>query len=250
MKAIATRLVGPEAGARKYDLLTGLATAALRAPARADAGASGEGGTDHVFSPVTALRLIALITARYDWARDSAAIGHAELERLWGVSRRTVIREIERLRQLGLLEQISEGRRGRVSAYRLGQARIAALSRESWTSVGEKFAERMAAVETPLGAATSCTEAANGREPAPAQAAATAPDAWRRLVARLAEDMPPPVVQRWIAPLVCRRIEAGRLELEAPSRFHADYVARAYEAALERAAARDGLALTRVRIVA
>lgn len=98
MKATATRFVGPDAGARKHDLLTGLATAALQQEARASAPPGEE--TEPEFSAVTALRLIAPITARYDWARDCAAVGHSDLERLWGASRRTVIREIDRLRRL------------------------------------------------------------------------------------------------------------------------------------------------------
>ena len=247
MKATVTRIVGPEAGARKYDLLTGLATAALQREAHA-AAACGDGPASD-FSAVTALRLIALITARYDWARDSAAIGHSDLERLWGVSRRTVIREIDRLRRLGLLELVSEGRRGRVSVYRLGQARIADLTRRSWSGAGDKFAQRMASLDPPV-----------DMPPGPARCSAVVAlfpggDAagqggWRRIVAALGEDISVAALRRWIQPLICRRLDDTRLDLAAPSRFHADYVVRTYGAALERAAHRSGLPGADVRVTA
>jgi hypothetical protein len=67
------RLTGTGAGARKYDLLTAPALSGLR---------------DEPLGPMTAPRLIALVTARYNWASDTVCIGHDELARLWGVSRR------------------------------------------------------------------------------------------------------------------------------------------------------------------
>lgn len=273
MKMTAMRFVGPEAGARKYDLLTGIGAAALRIKAQRvadqrndgdDAAAEGQGADDNVssFSPVTALRLIVLITARYDWARDSAAVGHAELERLWGVSRRTVIREIDRLRRLGLLKQLSEGRRGRVSVYRLDQAHIAALTKDAWSCVGDKFADRMAAIAPDAvapgvagGSVVALFPQPDAAEPAATAADANTRDAhthelWHRLVAALAQEMPRAALQRWVAPLICRRFDAARLDLEAPSRFHADFVARAHGEALRRAAAQCGLAPARMRIMA
>ncbi len=249
MKATATRLVGPEAGARKYDLLTGLATAALQPEARA-VGAEDD-RTEPEFSAVTALRLIALITARYDWARDSAAIGHCELERLWGVSRRTVIREIDRLRRLGLLQLVSEGRRGRVSVYRLDQPRIAALTRRTWGGVGDKFALRMAALDATDSAQPTAAPAPSGAVIALFPTGDAAEQGrWPRIVAALADGIPDAALRRWIQPLICRQRDEGRLDLVAPSRFHADYVIRTYGAALERAASRCGLPRTDLRVTA
>ena len=43
------------------------------------------------------LRLIALITARYNWQRDELSVGQSEMARIWGVHDRTVKREVRRL---------------------------------------------------------------------------------------------------------------------------------------------------------
>lgn len=225
----AARLVGPNAGARKYDLLTGLAVAALR----------GDRSKTSAISAISALRLIALITARYDWARDQVAIGHTELEALWGVSRRTVIREIDRLRALGCIEIVATGRRGRVTTYRLGLQQIASLSSADHGAAGPKFATRMAGY-------------AGDTDGAPPQPAVQEPRdrPWALMRAALAEDLPEAAFRRWIAPLDCQRLDAEQVTLAAPSPFHADYLVRTYAAALRRAAARCGLGRARLVVEA
>ena len=92
---------GPHAGGGKYDILTALAAAGL-AGTPADR--------------CTALRLIAMITARYDWTSDSVAVGQAEVARLWAASLRTVKREMKRLTASGLLVSLAPGVRGRVGS--------------------------------------------------------------------------------------------------------------------------------------
>lgn len=78
----AIRPAGPEGASRKYGLLTALAVQAL----------AGD-------KPRLVLRLMALVTARYNWQRDELAVGQAEIARLWAVDDRTVKRDMARLQQ-------------------------------------------------------------------------------------------------------------------------------------------------------
>ena len=82
------RPVGRGASARKYDILTALGAFAL---------AQGKHEQRRV------LRLMTLITARYNWARDELAVGQRESARLWAVDERTVKREMARLKAAGWL---------------------------------------------------------------------------------------------------------------------------------------------------
>lgn len=122
------RLTGPNAAVWKYDLLTALSLFAL-----------GQGATVQT----SILRLIAAVTARYDWRRDQMSIGRLELGRLWQCSEPTVKRELRRLRGLEILVQIRPGVRGRVAAYRLSRPMIEHLTARYWSLAGEDFAERM-----------------------------------------------------------------------------------------------------------
>ena len=196
MAALSPRIVGPGAGARKYDLLTALALSSLHG--------------DRI-APVLCLRLIALITARYDWARDMVAIGHEELARLWGVSRRTVIRDLARLTESGLIEVAVPGRRGRVASYRLRHSAIDVVTEPAWSVAGPAMAARMAR--------------AGERAPTDLPAAHGEPHA---LLATLADRLPPAVLNRWIAPLEWLGIADGVARWRAPSRFHATYVSRTH----------------------
>ena len=97
------RVTGPGSGVHKYDILTAVAIAGLH------------GSTTQ---QVSALRLISLITARYNWQRNELSIGQAEMARLWGVNERTAKREVKRLLAMGLLDVKRAGVRGRVASYR------------------------------------------------------------------------------------------------------------------------------------
>lgn len=131
---LAKRLAGPGAGVRKYDMLTALAVAGL-------AGSPG--------FATSMTRLIALLTARYNWQRDEVSIGQAELARMWSVDVRTVKREIKRLGEYGLLAIKRAGARGRVSTYVLNHGRIDELTRGAWPLVGPDFEARMAGQRAP-----------------------------------------------------------------------------------------------------
>lgn len=129
---LTTRPVGRRAAARKYDILTALGAHAL-ATGRSE--------------QILALRLITLITARYNWGRDELTVGQREIARLWSVDERTVKREMAKLRGRGWLELLRAGARGRVAEYRLGIERLMQDTRPGWERVGPDFAHRLE--ETP-----------------------------------------------------------------------------------------------------
>jgi len=141
-----SRLVGPGSGVAKYDVLTALSVGALhRSPAE----------------QVSVLRLIALITARYNWQRDELCLGQSEMARIWGVHDRTVKREVRRLQEAGLLVCLRPGVRGRVASYRLDRAGIERFSRPVWDLLGADFASRAGQVMG-TASATNVTLSAEG----------------------------------------------------------------------------------------
>ena len=82
------RPVGREAAAKKYDILSAMMDHALA-------------GDQHRQRLV--LRLMSLITTRYNWQRNELTMGQKEIARLWCVDERTVKRDMARLRALGWL---------------------------------------------------------------------------------------------------------------------------------------------------
>lgn len=197
---LAKRLAGPGAGVRKYDLLTALAVAGL-------AGSPG--------FATSMTRLIALVTARYNWRLDEVSIGQAELARMWSVDVRTVKRELKRLADHGLLSIKRAGCRGRVATYQLDHNRINELTCKTWPLVGNDFEERM-------GSAGQGGDAGD-KTVVPFPTAADPRSEWTEARAAL-RQVDRARARAWYDPLV-REGRAGHiLSLRAPSSFHADYV--------------------------
>ena len=208
----AKRLQGPDAGVRKYDVLTALAVAGLAGSAS---------------FATSMLRLIALVTARYNWRHDELSIGHAELARMWSVDPRTVKREIRRLRDHGVLILKRPGVRGRVASYRLDHTRIDALSTQVWKLVGPDYEDRMRARSGPEPGTTPEPNVVpfpnQTALPSPPPAEAMPPSPWGRVRAHLvAEDAAR--FAAWFAVLKAEPSDDATLILRAPSRFHANYV--------------------------
>ncbi|MBY6006102.1 hypothetical protein KUV62_19425 [Salipiger bermudensis] len=201
---LAKKPVGRNAAAFKYDLLTVMGAYAL----------AQEKGQQRLV-----LRLMTLITARYNWGRDELAVGQREIARLWQVDERTVKRQMAKLRAMGWLVVKRQGARGRVSEYALGIERILEDSRDRWADVGPDLAHRLSGTE----------EAPEKIVPLPVKGRVAAPDLsdgseWTLAKALLhAED--PGLYGAWIAALERGGRAGGRLHLKAPSRFHASYVA-------------------------
>jgi hypothetical protein len=197
-----TKPVGRGAAARKYDVLTALGSYAL---------ARGKHEQRLV------LRLITLITARYNWARDELAVGQREIARLWSVDERTVKREMAKLRGMGWLVVKRQGARGRVTEYALDLERVFLATQDMWAAVGPDFERRMggspaeeAVVPFPVRGDVPPPDVSSGTE-------------WVLAQAILHQDLPGPYAA-WLRGLVRADRAGGRLMLRAPSRFHAAYV--------------------------
>ena len=195
------RPVGRGAAARKYDLLTALGAYAL---------------AQDKHDQRRVLRLMTLITARYNWARDELAVGQREIAQLWSCDERTVKREMALLRARGWLVVRRQGARGRVTQYSLAIDRILMDTKAQWPCVGSDFELRMAEPEAPkvvplpVAASVPAPDVEQGTEWALAQAVLHAEDAGS--------------YASWLAALERVERAGGRLTLRAPSRFHAAYV--------------------------
>lgn len=219
---IAPRAGGQQAAAQKYDVLTQL-------------GVIGLGGTATLQASM--LRLMTLVTARYNWRSGEIAVGRREIARLWAVDERTVKREMGRLKALGFVVLRRAGVRGRVAAYGLDFDAIRAAC--DGARVGPDFAARIggeaeprdvdAGVDNVVPFRAPDPEAARPPEPAPASEWTAA----RQRLRALGEA----VHLRWIQPLQRAGRQDGRVILEAPSRYHAAYVERTYLDAIQRALA-------------
>jgi hypothetical protein len=196
------RAVGRDGATRKYDLLTVLGVYALS-----------QGKT----LQRQALRLICLITARYNWQGDQLSVGQAEIARLWSVDTRTVKREMAAFRARGWLVERQAAARGRVAVHGLDIARILQDTREVWDRVGPDLTDRLAPQPTqPEGAGQGTVI------PFPQPALPPCDTLWGLVAARLAAE-DPAIWRAWFAPLDVVT-EEPELILRAPSGFHAAYL--------------------------
>ncbi|MBB1492333.1 hypothetical protein H5395_12455 [Paracoccus sp. MC1854] len=225
----AIRPAGHEGASRKYDLLTALAAHALA-------------GDQHRQRMV--LRLMALITARYNWQRDELAVGQAEIARLWAVDERTVKRDMARLRSLGWITVKRQGARGRVSVLGLGLDRILLDTRPEWANVGPDLVARLGGAPEPAEPGDSPTVVPFRRAGGGEGAAGAVWAAARALLST--EDRG--AYEAWFAPLADAGVEDGQLLLLAPSRFHASYVQAHLQQRLVTAARRCDPSLAGVRL--
>lgn len=213
----------------KYDLLAALSAQALR------------GG---VIGERLALRLLTLITARYNWARDELSIGRAEIARLWSVDERTVKRELGKLKANGFLVVKRPGVRGRVTVYGLGLEAIRASVQEASAALGPDFVERLGPEMQ------SDREAAAGNVvpfPAEAPGAAAGPAEWKAMAAAL-QKRNPNRYACWFKALSAEPDGAGGLVIRGPSTFHAKYVEQHYAADLRAAAVEAGVRIGALRL--
>jgi hypothetical protein len=195
------RPVGREAASRKYDILSALMAFALA-------------HDKHVQRLV--LRIMALITTRYNWQRDELSMGQAEIARLWSVDERTVKREMAKLRSRGWLVVKRQGARGRVSLYGLDLDRMMEDTRPLWPQLGADFIAR---IDPPQSGAGGSNVVPLRASPAPEQDGTV----WAATQAWLHRD-DPASYGAWFHPLSDAGVEAACLTLTAPSRFHARYV--------------------------
>ena len=193
---------GPGAASFKYDVLTTLGVYACRA--------------DRHTQRLT-LRLIVLITARYDWQRDAISTGQREIASLWAVDERTVKRDVSKLRARGWLVLRHPAARGRVACHSLGIDTILADTRESWSAVGPDFVARL----------TGPVPEDHAGNVIPFAPLVAGTGHWAE-ICRRSHAMDPAAHAAWIAPLVCEAATPERLILRAPSRFHTTFVRTHY----------------------
>lgn len=188
--------------ARKYDIITALGAYALARD-------------KHVQRLV--LRLITLMTARYNWARDQLAVGQREIAQLWSVDERTVKRDMAKLRGLGWLVVKRQGTRGRVTEYGLNLDRILTTTEGEWRNVGPDFNLRMSGKpgESPIVPSTM-----KGHVPAPDISGGSE---WT-LAQTILHTEAPDLYGSWLRNLVRVERAGGRLTLRAPTRFHGSYI--------------------------
>lgn len=201
------RLTGPEAGALKYDVLTALSVAGLN-------------GSPTLQTSL--MRLIALVTARYNWRADEVSVGQRDMARMWSVNERTVKREIKRLTQAGLLICKRSGVRGRVGAYSLNLRQIAAMSEPCWPLVGPDFDQRMRQ-RYQQSEVRVVQLSAYVKSSEPAETEAAPPGTWQSAMRDLAATHPH-LFEAWFARLEFGGLEHGVLRLKASSKFIQRYL--------------------------
>ncbi len=198
------KAVGRNASTLRYDVLSALGITALAA-------------SKHHQRLI--LRLMVLITTRYNWQTNELSMGRAEMARLWHVNERTVKRELAKLRTHGWLTVKRAGVKGRVTVYALDLGVLLAATEPAWETIGPDFVARMGA-----GQAAPPEPAANV---IPFQTAAPQPDvgqdAWGKALASLRRD-DPALANAWFARLEALGFEDNCATLLAPTRFVADYV--------------------------
>ncbi|WP_223640424.1 DnaA N-terminal domain-containing protein [Rhodobacter sp. TJ_12] len=206
------KAVGRGGATRKYDLLTILGVHALS-----------QGKT----LQRQTLRLICLITARYNWQNDHLSVGQTEIARLWSVDTRTVKREMAVFRERGWLIEKRPAARGRVTVYGLGISQILEDTRASWEMVGPDLVKRL---DGPV------AEVEDSKViPFPQVALPAGEGVWPRIARRLQEE-DASIYRAWFAALEVEEM-AEELWLRAPSAFHATYVRTHHMSRLEAALA-------------
>lgn len=221
------RPVGREAAAKKYDILSAMMAHAL----------AGDQNRQRLV-----LRLMSLITTRYNWQRNELTMGQREIARLWCVDERTVKRDMARLKAMEWVIVKRQGARGRVSVLGLDLDRVMLDTRPAWANIGDDYVARVGGVAPERDQADQTV--VPFRRP---QAVQTAPGLWGRAQAMLAtEDRP--LYDAWIACLADGGVDEGCQILIAPSRFHATYLRTHILARLRTAVSRADPTVTTVRI--
>lgn len=201
------RLTGPNAGSIKYDLITALSV-------------TGMAGKPVLQTSM--VRLIALVTARYNWFRDEVTVGQRDLAKMWSVDERTVKREMKRLVEAKILLKLRPGVRGRVAAYRLNYREIINLSQPSWENVGPDFVERMLTIYPQSDVKVVNVDfAAKKIEPDKSETGERG--IWRSVRGDLRKS-DPSIFESWYGKLVFIAYTNGTLVLRAPNRFIARYI--------------------------
>lgn len=195
--------MGRNAASRKYDLIAALGAHALAASP---------------FRQKQVLRLLTLITARYNWRNDELTVGQREIARLWSVTERTVKREMAKYRDLGWLIVKRAGARGRVTTYGLSLPQLWTDTTDQWAAIGQDFEARMLEQSPKKAGEVVNVDFKSG------QISEAMPEGdWRRVCLALKSD-DLAIYQNWYARLEFAGCTDNILHLNALSRFVDNYV--------------------------
>jgi len=203
---LAGRAVGRQASTKKYDILTALGAYAL----------AQDKGRQRL-----ALRLMVLITARYNWRLNELSMGQKEIARIWAVNERTVKREMAKLRQLGWVNTKTPATRGRVATYAIDFNQISTSTQEIWPSVGPDFVERMAGLYPATVVKVDFGSGAGQGAAVPDMPEATGQWGEMRALLRAQDES---VFRNWFARLQFEGFSDFSLNLSAESGFLARYI--------------------------
>ena len=197
--------IGKKSSSTKYDILACIAAHCLSA--------------DKTTQRQT-LRLIALITARYNWLGNELKIGQKEIARLWAVDTRTVKREVARLKLKGWLEVRHQGARGRVTTYKLNIEKIISSCQPQLSNIGPDFVQRLGAVveQKEQSKVVNVDFGQTAAKPVPVREGS-----WGDVMAAM-RQVNPTQFESWLARLDFVNVDAHILTLRAPSTFVANYV--------------------------
>ena len=204
---LATKAVGRDASTKKYDLLTALSTFAL----------SQDKGMQRLV-----MRLMVLITARYNWRRNELSMGRKEIARIWSVDERTVKREMAKLRNLGWMQVKVPAARGRVAVYGIEFGIIMKATETVWPLVGPDFVERMGGT-FPQAEVKVVKVDFGGPKAEAMQVEGGDRGKWRAIREQL-RTADPDQFRNWFENLDFVEFENGTMVLRAPSKFVASYI--------------------------
>ncbi|WP_170533812.1 DnaA N-terminal domain-containing protein [Ruegeria atlantica] len=216
--------VGRNAPAIKYDILSALTVYALS-------------GDKHRQRSI--LRIIALITTRYNWRNNELSIGREEIARLWSVNERTVKREMAKLRSMGWIAVKRAAARGRVAVYELDLKQVMLDTSDIWPTIGSDFQARMSDDSEPDTNIVPFKVKPEPFEPSDEEV-------WTQVQAIL-HRRDPELWASWFQHLTEAERAGGVVTLLAPSRFMADYIAQKWSAQLLAAYGRVDPSVRRLR---
>jgi len=195
--------VGRDAATKKYDILSALLAHGLRQDKHRQR---------------LIMRLMALITTRYNWQRDELTMGQTEIAKLWAVDTRTVKRDMAKLRALGWLVEKRGAARGRVAMHWIALDQIMVDTKPAWAAIGPDFVARVQPEAIPDG------QGANVVPLRPVAAPVSDGSLWAE-AQRVFHEQDAAGYAAWVEKLEVVEMAEGVLRLIAPSRFHARYVA-------------------------
>lgn len=234
---LATAPVGREAQTKKYDILTALGAHACNA----------EAGVQRLV-----LRLVTLMTARYNWRSAELIVPRRDIARLWGVNERTVKREFGKLKDLGWIQVKQPGVRGRVTIYTLNLSEVLKTTQASWDVVGPDFVARMQNMTAPNAEGAASAEVPSNVVHFPTrndlEHQSEDADVWSRARAILRAD-DETLYRAWFVHLGLRLQDEDLLELTAPTRFHARYIETHLMPRIRAAVARINPQISSLKIV-